>query len=188
MKVAVLCGGLGTRLAEETELKPKPMIEVGGHPILWHILKHYAHYGFNEHVLALGHKGEVIKKYFLDYYNLAGNLTVQLGKGHVKAHDQDREDWTVHLVDAGDGTQTGGRIRRLANIISSETFMMTYGDGVSNVDLRRLLEFHRSHGKLATVTAVRPPARFGGLIFDHDLVKEFTEKPQVALLCSSRGC
>lgn len=179
MKVVILCGGFGSRLAEETELKPKPMIEIGGRPILWHILKHYAHYGFKEHVLALGYKGEAIKRFFLEYYHLSSSLTLNLAKGQANAHDQEREDWTVHLVDTGNQTQTGGRIKRLGSLIGNETFMMTYGDGVSNVDLKRLLEFHRAHKKLATVTAVRPPARFGGLIFDGDLVKEFSEKPQI---------
>ncbi len=179
MKVVILCGGLGTRLSEETELKPKPMVEIGERPILWHILKHYAYYGFNEFALALGYKGEIIKRFFLEHYYLSSSLSVQLAKGQATAHDKDREDWLVHLVDTGSQTQTGGRLKRLQGLIGQETFMMTYGDGVSNVDLKRLLEFHRSHKKLATVTAVRPPARFGGLVFDGDLIKEFTEKPQV---------
>jgi glucose-1-phosphate cytidylyltransferase len=179
MKVVILCGGLGTRLSEETELKAKPMVEIGGRPILWHILKHYAHYGFKEFALALGYKGESIKRYFLEYYHLDSNLTVHLSKGEARAHDHGREDWTVHLVDTGSQTQTGGRLMRLSPLLDGKTFMMTYGDGVSNVDLRRLAEFHRAHGKLATVTAVRPPARFGGLIFDGDFVREFTEKPQI---------
>jgi glucose-1-phosphate cytidylyltransferase len=178
MKVVILCGGLGTRLSEETELKPKPMVEIGERPILWHILKHYAHYGFNEFALALGYKGEIIKRFFLEHYYLSSSLTVHLAKGQATAHDKDREDWLVHLVDTGNQTQTGGRLKRLAELIGKEPFMMTYGDGVSNVDLKRLLEFHRSHKKLVTVTAVRPPARFGGLVFDGDLIKEFTEKPQ----------
>jgi glucose-1-phosphate cytidylyltransferase len=180
MKVVILCGGLGTRLSEETELKPKPMVEIGGRPILWHILKHYAHYGFNEFALALGYKGEVIKRYLLEYYYLSSSLTIQLDKGKATAHQhKERENWRVHLVDTGNQTQTGGRLKRLSELIGQETFMMTYGDGVSNVNLTKLLEFHRSHKKLATVTAVRPPARFGGLVFDGDLIKEFTEKPQV---------
>ncbi|MGD0650433.1 MAG: glucose-1-phosphate cytidylyltransferase [Verrucomicrobiia bacterium] len=179
MKVVILCGGLGTRLAEETEFKPKPMVEIGGRPILWHIQKHYAHYGFNEHLLALGYKGEIVKHFFLEYYHLSGGLTVYLGKGQAMAHDEAREDWTVELIDTGIQTQTGGRLKRLAGAIGNNTFMMTYGDGVSNVNLRQLLEFHRSHGKLATITAVRPPARFGGLVFEGDLVREFTEKPQI---------
>jgi glucose-1-phosphate cytidylyltransferase len=179
MKVVVLCGGLGTRLAEQTEIKPKPMVEIGGRPILWHILRHYSHFGFAEFALALGYKGDQIKRYFIESYHLESNLTVHLSQGRVEAHHQDRDDWTVHLVDTGHQTQTGGRIKRLARLLDNETFMLTYGDGVCNVDLKKLLAFHRAHGKLATVTAVRPPARFGGLVFDGDLVKEFTEKPQI---------
>jgi glucose-1-phosphate cytidylyltransferase len=178
MKAVILCGGLGTRLSEETELKPKPMVEIGGRPILWHILKHYAHYGFNEFALALGYRGEFIKRFFLEHYYLSSSLTVHLAKGQATAHDKDREDWLVHLVDTGNQTQTGGRLKRLQELIGKEVFMATYGDGVSNIDLKKLLEFHRAHKKLATVTAVRPPARFGGLVFDGDLIKEFTEKPQ----------
>jgi len=179
MKVVILCGGLGTRLSEETELKPKPLVEIGGRPILWHILKLYAHHGFKEFALALGYKGDSIKRFFLEYYHLDSNLTVNLSKGEARAHEREHEDWIVDLIDTGNQTQTGGRIKRLAHLLDGETFMLTYGDGLSNVNLRRLLEFHRAHGKLATVTAVRPPARFGGLVFDGDLVKEFTEKPQI---------
>lgn len=179
MKVVILCGGLGTRLSEETELKPKPMVEIGGRPILWHILKYYSHFGFNEFVLALGYRGEQIKRFFLEYYHLSSSLTLHLGKGQVNVHEQERENWIIHLVDTGHDTQTGGRIKRLAHLLDEQPFMLTYGDGVSNVDLRKLLQFHRSHKKLATVTAVRPPARFGGLIFDGDYVKQFTEKPQI---------
>lgn len=179
MKVVILCGGLGTRLAEETEVKPKPMVEIGGRPILWHILKHYAHFGHREFVLALGYKGEVIKRYFLEFHHLDSDLTINLATGQAISHDRERENWTVHLIDTGHATQTGGRIKRLAPLLKAETFMLTYGDGVSNVDLRRLLEFHRAHGRLATVTAVRPPARFGGLVFNGDYVVEFTEKPQI---------
>ncbi len=179
MKTVVLCGGLGTRLSEETVVKPKPMIEIGGQPILWHILKHYAHYGFKEFVLALGYKGEWIKRYFYEYHHLNSDLTIRLGSGKVEVHRPAGEDWTVHCVDTGVPTQIGGRIKRLASWIGQETFLLTYGDGVGNVDLRRLLAFHKQHGKLATVTAVRPPARFGGLTFDGELVKEFVEKPQI---------
>ncbi len=179
MKVVILCGGLGTRLSEETELKPKPMVEIGGRPILWHILKYYSHFGFNEFVLALGYRGEQIKRFFLEYYHLSSSLTLHLGKGQVNVHEQERENWIIHLVDTGHDTQTGGRIKRLAHLLDEQPFMLTYGDGVSNVDLRKLLQFHQSHKKLATVTAVRPPARFGGLIFDGDYVKQFTEKPQI---------
>jgi len=179
MKVIVLAGGLGTRLAEETEVKPKPMVEIGGRPILWHIMKHYAHYSFKEFLVALGYKGEVIKRFFVDYFTLNGSLTVDLSRGDVQVREKVREDWLVHLVDTGLNTFTGGRVKRLEAWLKGETFMVTYGDGVSDIDLHKLLEFHRSHGRIATVTAVRPPARFGGLIFDGDLVAEFTEKPQI---------
>ncbi|NER37229.1 MAG: glucose-1-phosphate cytidylyltransferase [Oscillatoria sp. SIO1A7] len=178
MRIVILAGGFGTRLAEETEVKPKPMVEIGGRPILWHIMKHYAHYGFKEFFIALGYKGEVIKRYFLNYYALNGNITVNLSDGGVQVDNQKSEDWVVHLMDTGLQTLTGGRIKRLMPWLKNETFMVTYGDGVSNVNLQDLLEFHSSHGKLATLTAVRPPARFGGLIINGDLVGRFTEKPQ----------
>jgi len=177
-KVVILAGGLGTRLSEETELKPKPMVEIGGHPILWHIMKHYAQSGFQEFLLALGYKGQSIKRYFLDYRQVSGSLTVDLGTGGAQFHDADCDNWTVHMIDTGLNTQTGGRVKRLQPWLD-KTFMLTYGDGVCDIDLQELLRFHRSHGKLATITAVRPPARFGGLIFDGDHVKEFTEKPQI---------
>jgi glucose-1-phosphate cytidylyltransferase len=178
MQTVILAGGVGSRLAEETETKPKPMVEIGGRPILWHILKHYAAHGFNEFCVALGYKGDIIKRYFLDYHHLRGSLTVDLRRGEVQSHGEQAEDWLVHLVDTGVPTQTGGRIQRLWPFLRGETFMATYGDGVSDVDLQALTRFHRSHGRLATVTAVRPPARFGGLIFEGDLVTRFTEKPQ----------
>ncbi len=179
MKVLILAGGLGTRLAEETEVKPKPMVEVGEHPIVWHIMKSYAHYGFNDFFLALGYKGEVIKRYFLDHYSLGGSLRVNLASGLVEDLEKDTENWTVHLMDTGQNTQTGGRIKRLEPWLKDATFMATYGDGVCDVDINRVLEFHKSHGKIATITAVRPPARFGGLVFEGDLVREFSEKPQI---------
>jgi glucose-1-phosphate cytidylyltransferase len=179
MKVAILAGGLGTRLSEETSLKPKPMVEIGGQPILWHIMKGFAAYGFNEFVIALGYKGEVIKDYFVNYRYRAHSLSVCLATGDLTVHNGDCEDWTVHLVDTGAHTQTGGRVRRLARFIGNETFMVTYGDGVANINLDCLLAFHRAHGKLATVTSVRPPARFGSMAFDGDLVTHFAEKPQV---------
>jgi glucose-1-phosphate cytidylyltransferase len=180
MKVVILAGGLGTRLAEETEVKPKPMVEVGGHPILWHIMKHYAHFGFKEFLVALGYKGEVIKRYFLDYYSLNGSMTIDLASGEVQTGERECEDWVVHLRNTGAGTLTGGRVLRLRPWLEGSTFMVTYGDGVANIDLRALVEFHRSHGRVATVTAVRPPARFGGLLFDGDsMVTQFTEKPQI---------
>ena len=180
MKVAILAGGAGTRLAEETEVKPKPMVEIGGMPILMHIMSHYAHYGFEDFVVALGYKGEVIKKYFVDYCSLNGNLKVDLGSGQVAAQGGERPNWTVDLVDTGAATLTGGRIKRLAPVIGNETFMLTWGDGVSDVNIKDLLAFHKAHGKLATMTAVRPPARYGHLEFEGNQVLEFTEKPQTA--------
>ena len=182
MKVAILAGGLGSRISEETEIKPKPMVEVGGRPILWHIMKHYAHYGFRDFVIALGYKGEFIKRYMVDYASLHADLTVGLKDGTVTAHNGNGsvpDDWTVDLIDTGQETATGGRIRRLAPYVGEGTFMLTWGDGVSDIDLRRLLEFHRAHGKLATLTAVRPPARFGHLELEGDAIREFSEKPQI---------
>lgn len=179
MRVAILAGGYGSRLAEETEIRPKPMVEIGGRPILWHIMRHYAHFGFNQFIIALGYKGEVIKKYMVDYASLHSNLTVHLGDGRVEVHDGERPDWTVELVDTGLATQTGGRIKRLAPYVGNETFMLTWGDGVSDVNLHELLAFHRAHGRLATLTAVRPPARYGYMRFDGSQVTEFTEKPQI---------
>ena len=178
MKVIILAGGLGTRLREETVVKPKPMVEVGGHPIIWHIMNIYASQGFNEFIIALGYRAEMIKDYFINYRYHRQSLTVELGKGNVIVYDGACEDWTVHLVDTGDTTQTGGRIKRLSDRIGNERFMLTYGDGVSNIDLKKLLDFHKKQGKLATLTAVRPPARFGGLKFNGDLVDEFAEKSQ----------
>ncbi len=179
MKTAILAGGLGTRLAGETELRPKPMIEIGGKPILWHIMKHFAAQGHDEFVLALGYKGEAIKRYFRDYHELSGNMTLRLGSGPIERGDSDCEDWTVHLVDTGQETQTGGRIKRLQPWLKNEPFFATYGDGVADIDLGALLKLHRSEGRIATVTAVRPPARFGGVVFDGNRVAEFTEKPQI---------
>ncbi len=178
MKVAILAGGYGSRLAEETEIKPKPMVEIGGRPILWHIMKHYACYGFKDFVIALGYKGEVIKKYMIDYCSLHSNLTVNMHSGEVHVHDGPRQDWTVELIDTGIRTQTGGRIKRLAPYLKDGTFMLTWGDGVSDVNLLELLAFHRSHGKLATLTAVRPPARYGHLEIQGEQVMVFDEKPQ----------
>jgi len=179
MKVVILAGGLGTRLAEETEIRPKPMVEIGGHPILWHIMKHYARHGFHEFVIALGYKGEEVKRFFLDYNRLKASITVELSTGSTNFHEATPDNWTVHLIDTGLQTLTGGRVKRLQPWLEGEPFMLTYGDGVSDVDLGALLRLHRTSGRLATVTAVRPPARFGGLIFDGDLVADFTEKPQI---------
>jgi len=179
VKAVILAGGLGTRLAEETEVKPKPMVEIGGKPILWHIMKHYAHYGFNEFFIALGYKSDVIKRYFLDYYTLNGSMTIDFSSGKVEMQNKECEDWLLHLMDTDTQTNTGGRVKRLEPWLHEGTFMVTYGDGVCNVNLRDLLRFHYSHKCIATVTAVRPPARFGGLIFDGDMVADFTEKPQI---------
>ncbi|MBD2310979.1 glucose-1-phosphate cytidylyltransferase [Desertifilum sp. FACHB-1129] len=179
MKVVILAGGLGTRLSEETTVKPKPMVEIGGQPMLWHIMNIYAAAGFKEFIVALGYKGEFIKNFFLNYYYLRKDFTISLDNGRVDVHNGTHEDWKIHLVDTGEATDTGGRLKRLSKWIGDEPFMMTYGDGVSNIDVANLVKFHRSHGKLATITAVRPPSRFGGLRFEGDLVAEFMEKPQI---------
>ena len=155
------------------------MVEIGGQPILWHIMKHYAHYGFNEFFIALGYKGDVIKRYFLDYYALNSSMTISLKSRHGRGHGRRARGLDRPLIDTGLATNTGGRVKRLEPWLRDGTFMMTYGDGVCNVDLHDVLRFHRAHGRIATVTAVRPPARFGGLVFDGDLVSEFTEKPQI---------
>ena len=180
MKVAILAGGVGSRLAEETEIKPKPMVEIGGKPILWHIMMHYSYYDFKDFVIALGYKGEVIKKYMLDYSSLNRDLTIEMSTGKVTMNAGVTSDWRVELINTGQNTLTGGRIKRLAPLLGAKTFMLTWGDGVSNVDLRRLLAFHKSHGKLATLTAVRPTARFGHIEMRGDQVVEFSEKPQTA--------
>ena len=175
--VVILCGGAGTRLAEQTEVRPKPLVEIGGRPILWHIMKHYSRYGFNEFVLALGHKGNQIKRYFMDYHAVGQDMTVSLHDGHVVPLNNHTEPWKVHLVDTGEATLTGGRLRQLQPLIGDGTFMLTYGDGVGNVRLDELLAFHRSRGALVTLTAVRPPARFGALEFDgDDRIRHFKEK------------
>lgn len=180
MKVLILAGGRGSRLAEETGTKPKPMVEVGNRPLLWHIMQHYAYFGFREFVVALGYKGLEIKQYFLNYHLLNSHLTVNVKTGQVQSHDNGGlEPWTVELVETGLETQTGGRIKRVAEWVGHETFMMTYGDGVANVNLKELLAFHHAKGRLATVTAVRPPARFGGLAIQREMVTEFVEKSQI---------
>ena len=180
MKVIILAGGMGTRLAEETGLKPKPMIEIGGRPMLWHIMKIYSTFGFTEFIVAMGYRSEVIKDYFLNYYHLRNDLTIHLKDGSVEVHDGRQEDWTVQLVYTGTQTSTGGRLKRLEPWLDGETFMMTYGDGVANVRVDELLDFHRKSGSRATVTAVQPPARFGSLTFDGDSVTAFAEKAQIA--------
>jgi glucose-1-phosphate cytidylyltransferase len=180
MKVGILAGGFGTRLAEETESRPKPMVEIGPMPILWHIMMHYYRYGHREFAIALGYKGEYIKRWFSDYSSLNGSLTVNVSTGDVKRHSNAIPDWSVDLIETGMTTLTGGRIKRLQEWMGNGTFMLTWGDGVSDVDLDKLLAFHRAHGKLATMTAVRPPARYGHIEFDGDRVVEFTEKPQAS--------
>ena len=180
MKVVILAGGLGTRLSEETSTRPKPMVEVGGRPMLWHIMHLYAAHGLNEFVLALGYKAEMVRSYFLEYHAVARNVTVRLADGRTTAHGEMQEDWTIDLIDTGLETQTGGRLRKLRQWIGSEPFCLTYGDGVSDVDIGRLIAFHESHGRLATVTAVRPPARFGGLELRDDEVRAFAEKNQTS--------
>lgn len=179
MHVVILAGGLGTRLAEETTVKPKAMVTIGGRPILWHILKHYDAHGFREFTIALGYKGESIKHYFVDYYTINSNCTVDLSNGSVEVHHKAPENWRVHLIDTGMHTKTGGRIKRLEQWLAGKPFLLTYCDGVANVDIGDLVQFHRSHSKLVTITAVRPPARFGGLHFAGDMVVEFKEKPQI---------
>jgi glucose-1-phosphate cytidylyltransferase len=181
MQVGILAGGLGTRLSEYTDVRPKPMVEIGGRPLLWHLMKGYAHAGFSEFAIALGHRGEVIKDFFIHYRQRTSNLSVDLRTGEVEVGDGSAEEWTVHLLDTGLESQTGDRVRQLLARAGDETSMLTYGDAVASIDLGALLAFHRSHGRLATVTAVRPPARFGELQFDGDRVTEFAEKPQTSV-------
>ena len=179
MKVVLLAGGFGTRLAEYTESIPKPMVPIGGRPILWHIMQHYAAYGHKDFYLALGYKAQVVKEFFLNYRALNADFTVDLQTGAVTPHQLDEVDWRVTLVDTGLQTMTGGRVKRMQPFIGNETFLLTYGDGVANVDLEALLAFHHKHGKLVTVTAVRPTARFGELELSGNQVVKFQEKPQV---------
>ncbi len=177
MKVVILAGGYGTRLSEETAITPKPMIEIGGRPLLWHLMKSFSSHGFNEFIIALGYKGEVIKPYFLQYSELQSNLKIDLGKNSFKTESCIAEDWQIELIETGTDTMTGGRLKRLAEKIN-DTFIFTYGDGLSNIDINKLVTFHKSHGKFATVTAVTPVSRFGLLnIDDSHLVKSFSEKP-----------
>jgi glucose-1-phosphate cytidylyltransferase len=181
MKVAILAGGFGSRLSEETVLRPKPMVEIGGKPILWHIMNIYAAHGLSEFVLALGYKAEVIKQYFLNYYAINNDISINLSTGETVIHDGNMPNWKIHLVDTGITTQTGGRLKRLKQwLCADEPFMFTYGDGVGDINIRALLEFHQRHGKLATVTTVRAPSRFGRIHFEGDQVVEFFEKPEQA--------
>lgn len=181
MQVVILCGGKGTRLREETELRPKPMVYIGDRPILWHIMKLYAHYGHNEFILCLGYKGEVIKNYFLNYQALTSDFTLAIGRsfGPVFHNSPPEEGWTVTLADTGLESQTGARVSRIRKYIRGDRFMLTYGDGLSDLDINKLIQFHLSHGKIGTVTGVRPPSRFGELGVDaNGRVYEFNEKPQ----------
>ena len=178
MKVVILAGGLGTRLSEHTETVPKPMVSIGGRPILWHIMKTYAHFGYKDFHLALGYKADVIKDYFLHYRSLNSDFTIDLSSGVIIPHQTDEVNWRVTLVDTGLESMTGGRVKRLQKFIGKETFMLTYGDGVANIDIASLLDFHKSHGKMVTVTAVHPGARFGELEMVNNQVLSFQEKPQ----------
>jgi len=178
MKTILLAGGRGTRLSELTGDLPKPMIKIGHDPILWHIMSIYAHYGFKEFAVALGYKGELIKEYFLNYQALHSDFSIDLETGEKQLQEGERVDWRIHLKETGLDTQTGGRIKAFESLIGNETFFMTYGDGVADIDIGALLVFHRSHGKLATVSAVHPPARFGGLVLEGNRVAEFSEKNQ----------
>ena len=181
MKVVILCGGLGTRLRGETEFRPKPMVEIGERPILWHIMKIYAHHGFREFVLCLGYKGEQIKQYFLNYEAMTRDVTIRLGATpQVVLHGAPAEPWTVTLVDTGAGAMTGARVKRAERYVDGETFMLTYGDGVADIDLGKLVAFHRGHGRVGTVTGVRPPSRFGELVASGTRVAEFSEKPSIS--------
>lgn len=179
MKVILLAGGFGTRLSEYTETIPKPMVSIGGRPILWHIMRSYAHFGHKDFYLALGYKAELIKEYFLHYRSLNADFTVDLATGAVTPHQIDDADWRVTLVHTGLESMTGGRVKRMQSFIGNEPFLLTYGDGVANIDLNALLKFHRSHGKMVTVTAVHPGARFGELLIEDEQVSSFQEKPQM---------
>jgi glucose-1-phosphate cytidylyltransferase len=177
MKAVILAGGLGTRLSEETSVRPKPMVEIGGMPILWHIMKHYSHHGVQDFVVCCGYKGYVIKEYFANYFLHMSDVTYDLSKNTMQVHRQYAEPWQITLVDTGDNTMTGGRLKRVRQYVGDHDFCFTYGDGVGDINIRKLIEYHKLHGKLATVTAVQPPGRFGALDIDNDVVKSFIEKP-----------
>jgi|TARA_B100000768_G_C11268035_1_gene372008 glucose-1-phosphate cytidylyltransferase len=179
MKAVILAGGLGTRLSEETHLKPKPMIEIGGKPIIWHIMKMYSFHGINDFIICCGYKGYVIKEYFANYFLHMSDITLDISGNTMEVHKKDAEPWKITLIDTGESTLTGGRLKRVASYLENEeAFCFTYGDGLSDIDISKSIEFHRSHGKLATVSAVTPPGRYGALDLNGDEVKGFTEKPQ----------
>ncbi|MBV8254359.1 MAG: glucose-1-phosphate cytidylyltransferase [Chitinophaga sp.] len=178
MKVVILAGGLGTRLSEETSIKPKPMVEIGGMPILWHIMKIYSHYGFNDFIICLGYKGYVIKEYFSNYFLHRSDVTIDLKGNSVKVHDTQAEPWTITLVDTGMHSMTGGRVKRIRNHVGNNPFMLTYGDGVSNLDINALVNFHNSNKGILTVTSVQPQGKFGALSLDGVQVNSFLEKPK----------
>ncbi|MDD5772141.1 MAG: glucose-1-phosphate cytidylyltransferase [bacterium] len=182
MKVVILCGGKGTRMKEETEFRPKPLVNIGGYPIIWHIMKIYAHYGFKDFVLCLGYKGNMIKEYFLNYEAMNNDFTVCLGaKNKIKFHSKHEEhNWNVTLVDTGEEAMTGARVKKVEKYIDTDLFMVTYGDGVADIDIRKLVNFHNSHGKIGTITGVHPSSRFGELIIKENKVSKFYEKPQVS--------
>lgn len=181
MKVVILCGGKGTRLREETEYRPKPMVRIGDKPILWHIMKTYSHYGFNDFVICLGYKGDMIKEYFLNYEAMNNDFTIQLGNhSNIQYHSNHQErGWCVTLADTGEETQTGARVKRIENHIDGDLFMLTYGDGVANINIKELVEYHKSHGKIGTMTGVHPSSRFGELVINDNKIEVFNEKPQV---------
>ena len=180
MKVIILCGGRGTRLKEETEFRPKPLVEVGGRPILWHIMKIYAHYGFNDFILCLGYKGEMIREYFLNYEIKNNDFTLQLGNGKVKVFNKSREEnWKITFVDTGERAQTGSRVKQVEKYVDGDRFMLTYGDGVADVKIDKIIQYHQKQGNIGTITGVHPPSRFGELLLDDNRIIEFNEKPQV---------
>jgi glucose-1-phosphate cytidylyltransferase len=178
MKVVILAGGLGTRLSEETNIRPKPMVEIGAMPILWHIMKIYSHYGFNEFIICLGYKGYMIKEYFANYCLHMSDVTIDIKKNRIETHENSSEPWKVSLINTGDSTMTGGRVKRIQRYIGAERFMLTYGDGVSDVDIKKLIRFHENAGTIGTLTAARPAKRFGVLELGGDRVTSFLEKPQ----------
>ena len=179
MKVIILAGGLGTRLSEYTELIPKPMVSIGSRPILWHIMKHYSSFGHKDFFIALGYKSEIIKEYFFNYSILNSDFSINLKTGKITNEKSENVDWNVNLIDTGQNSLTGGRVKRLKNFIGNETCLLTYGDGLSDINISKLIEFHKDHKKLVTVSAVRPPARFGQLEIKNNLVESFKEKPQI---------